>query len=505
MTVLSIIRTKNHWHPAHLCGACIAIAVTLIFSILSGCAAVGPDFKRPEASVPAQWNGPLKSGAVASQTAVDEELSHWWTSFNDPVLTSLEERAASSNLNLKLAEARIRQARASRIIAAGGQYPAVDATGLYRRSGTPVTGLNGTTTNLVNNQYQLGFDASWEADIFGGVRRNVEAADADLQTEVESRRDVLVTLMAEVASSYIQLRQYQQQLAVTNENLESQKNTARLTHIRFEGGFASGLDVANAEAQTATTTAQVPQLESLVQQSIYSISILLGEAPATLNAELSPTGAIPNAPPSVPAGVPSDLLLRRPDIRMAETAIHAATARIGAAESDLYPKFTISGALGLESSKSSTLLEWANRFWSLSAGALWHLFAGGQLQAGVDVQKAIQEQQLITYQQTVLTALQEVENALIASDKEQTRREDLITAVAANRKAVSLAVTMYTDGLTDFTNVLLSQQALYSTENALVQSSAALSTNLVALYKALGGGWAPESPGEATPQTVSAK
>jgi outer membrane protein, multidrug efflux system len=492
--------------PSILCNnVLIAITVFLTTALISGCAAVGPDFKRPDVSVPAQWSGPFKSVAAASQAAVDEELTHWWTSFNDPVLTSLEERAALSNLDLKLAEARIREARATRTIAAGGLYPVVNASGSYKRSGTSVKGANGKTTNVVGNQYQAGFDASWEADIFGGTRRSLEAADADLQTSIESRRDVLVTLMAELASSYVQLRQYQQQLVVTKQNLEAQQYTAKLTRERFEGGFASGLDVATAEAQTATTTAQIPQLESQIRQSIFGISILLGGVPSSLDAELSSTGEIPGVSQVVPAGVPSDLIRRRPDIRMAENSIHAATARIGVSESDLFPKFTISGTAGYQSSGFSSLLDWVNHFWSITPGAVLNLFDRSRLKAGVDVQKALQEQQLITYQQTVLKALQDVENALIASDKEQKRREALLTAVAANRKAVSLAEKLYTDGLTEFINVIQAEQSLYNTENTLVQSTAAVSTNLVALYKALGGGWTAESAENALAQTMSTK
>jgi NodT family efflux transporter outer membrane factor (OMF) lipoprotein len=266
-----------------------------------------------------------------------------------------------------------------------------------------------------------------------------------------------------------------------------------LTRERFEGGFVSGLDVANAEAQTATTAAQIPLLESLAQQTLYSLSILIGAEPATLHAELSPAGAIPGAPPVVPLGVPSDLLRRRPDIRLAEAQIHAATARIGVATAEFFPKFTIAGSIGYQSADFGSLFNWSNHFWSFGPSALWRLFESGRIRAGVEVQKALQEQEFIAYRQTVLGALQEVENALVASAKEQAHRDALVTAVAANRKAVSLAEKLYTEGLTDFINVLQSQQALYSTEDALVQSTATVSTNLVALYKALGGGWVAES------------
>jgi multidrug efflux system outer membrane protein len=256
----------------------------------------------------------------------------------------------------------------------------------------------------------------------------------------------------------------------------------------------SGLDVANAEALTATTAAQIPLLESSVCQSIYSLSILIGKAPTALEVQLTPTEAIPKAPPQVPLGVPSGLLRRRPDIRAAEARIHAATARIGVAAADLFPKFTLSGSIGYQATYFSSLLDSVNRFWSLGLSAVRHLFESGRIRAGVEVQKVLQEQELITYRQTVLKGLQEVETALAASTKEQAHRQALVNAVAANRKAVGLAEQLYTEGLTDFINVLQAQQSLYNTENALVQSTAAVSTNLVALYKALGGGWDTASP-----------
>jgi len=298
-----------------------------------------------------------------------------------------------------------------------------------------------------------------------------------------------VTLTAEVARNYINLRTFQQQIAITRQNLATQEHSALLTRQRFEGGFVSGLDVANAEAQTATTSAQIPLLESSTQQAIHSLSVLLGAPPAALRAELSPVGTIPGSPPQVPAGVPSELLRRRPDIRRAEARIHAATARIGVAAAELFPKFTIAGSTGFQSSDFSSWFDWANRFWSFGPSVRWRLFETGRIRAGVELQKALQEQEIIAYQQTVLTALQEVENALIASAKEQAHRNALMAAVAANRKAVTLSETLYTEGQTDFLNVLQAQRALYTTEDALVQSTRTVSTNLVALYKALGGGW----------------
>jgi outer membrane protein, multidrug efflux system len=465
---------------------------------LAGGCTVGPDYQRPETAVPAQWSQGLQPAAGVSQATAEEKLARWWTVFGDPTLTSLAQRAAATNLDLKLAEARIRQARAAAAVAGADLGPTLDASGSYSRSHSRTT-AGGQTTSTTSDQYQAGFDAGWEIDIFGGRRRNLEAARADFLAAEESRRDVLVSLMAEVVRDYIQLRGYQQQIAITLKNLAAQEHSTRLTRQRFEGGFVSGLDVANAEAQAATTAARIPLLESSARQTIYSLSILLGKPPAALEAELSSVGAIPDAPPEVPLGLPSDLLRRRPDIRQAEAGIHAATARIGVATADLFPRFTITGSVGYQSDDPGTFFD--GSFWSLGPAALWHLFASGSLRAGVEVQKALQEQEVILYQQTVLGALQEVENALVASSKEHAHHQALVAAVAASHRAVDLADKLYTEGLTDFINVLQAQQSLFSTEDALVQSTAAVSTDLVALYKALGGGWAAAAPETAAVRT----
>jgi len=446
---------------------------------MSGCQ-VGPDFRPPETPVPDQWVGPLPP----APTSAELDLARWWTTFQDPVLTSLVERAIDSNLDIKLAQARVREARASRRVAASGLGPTVDAAGSYSRTGaSPVTA----------DQYRTGFDAAWELDLFGGTRRSLEAATANLEAAIYSRLNILTTLAAEVAGNYLELRGFQEQLAIARRNLQAQQRNAELTRRRFEGGFVSGLDVANADAQVATTAAQVPLLEQSAHQAIYNLSVLLGQEPGGLLAELSPPAPIPAAVPAAPVGIPSELLRRRPDILQAEASIHVATAQIGVATADLFPRIFLTASLGTQGDKFRSLTDWANRFWSIGPSASWPVFASGRLRAGVEVQRALEEQTLIVYRQTVLAALQEVENALIASAKEQEHYQALTAAVTANRKAVELATNLYTQGQTDFLNVLQAQGALYSSENALVLSARALSANLVALYQALGGGWDPGS------------
>ncbi len=457
---------------------------------LVGCA-VGPDFTRPETAVPDKWVGPTTVAAsVPSAAEAEVDLALWWAAFNDAKLTSLIEEAFRSNLDLRIATARIRQARASRRIAVSGIGPTVDASASFCRSqaSSAAGGMGSPTVN----SYQAGFDAGWEIDIFGGVRRGIEAADAQLQAAVEDRRDVQVTLAAEAARNYIDLRTYQQRLAIARRNLEAQKHSADLTRRRFETGFVSGLDVANARAQVATTEAQIPLLESATSQTIYALSVLLDREPGALVPELSEAAGIPAAPPAVPIGVPADLLRRRPDIRLAEADIHAATAQIGVATADLFPKVTIGGSVGWQAGEAGDLLNPLSRFWSFGPSVTWNVFQSGRTLSNIELQKALQEQSVLTYRRTVLTAIQEVENALVASAKEQEHRESLQSAVAANRKAADLATQLYTEGHTDFLNVLSAQRSLYSAEDALAQSTQAMAVELITLYKALGGGWEEE-------------
>ena len=481
-------RKANRILQKRVGGRSLALILWLSLAILSGCM-VGPNFKRPPTTMPPDWAGPTAESRPV--TPADAELARWWILFDDPTLVSLIEQAVQSNLDLKQAEARMRQSRAARSVVAAGIGPTVDATGAYQRSGS-AGGTNGKSEGNISNQYQTGFDAGWELDIFGGVRRAIEAADADLQAAMETRRDVMVTLTAEVARNYIDLRAFQERIAIGRRNLETQKHSAALTRQRFEAGFVGALDVANADAQVATTASQIPLLEASARQTIYSLSILLGKDPAALVRELSPVAAIPLASPSIPLGVPSDLLRRRPDIRRAEVEIHAATARIGVATADLFPRFTISGSAGVRASDFSSWFDWASRIWSFGPSVSWNLFSMGRTRSTIEQQRALQDQSLITYQQTVLAALQEVENALIASAKEAEHYRALREAVGANRKAVELATTLYTQGNTDFLNVLDAQRSLYASEDALIQSTGSVSTNLVALFKSLGGGWSEE-------------
>ena len=466
--------------------------------VVAGCA-VGPDYQRPQTEVPSAWEG--VTPPIPSETSVANAnpvvLVEWWKAFDDPTLSSLVERAVAANLDIRLAEARIRQARAARGVAAAGLWPTVNASATYQRSlsggarGSGITTATGTRTRDLDaiDLFQDGLDSAWELDIFGGVRRNIEGTQADLQAAVEDRRDVLVSLIGELGANYINLRGFQQQIAIARKNLEAQEHTAEITRRRHDVGFASGLDVANAMAQVASTRSQIPVLESSARAAIYSLSILVGGEPAALVKELDTEGPIPPTPPEVPVGLPSDLLRRRPDIRRAEAQVHAATARIGVATADLFPKFSLTGSFGYSGNTASSLTHWENRFWAFGPTVTWSIFDAGAIRWNIEVQNALQEQTLLTYQKTVLTALGDVETALVAYAKEQEHRMILSEAVTNNRKAVDLSLKLYTAGRTDFLNVLNAQRSLYLSEDALVQSVRNVSGNLIALYKALGGGW----------------
>jgi multidrug efflux system outer membrane protein len=474
-------------------------SVAAISLFLAGCS-VGPDYKEPGLAVPAAWTEAQQKG-VDTRPA---ELTRWWTAFDDPMLNSLIDRAVRSNLDLRVAEARIREARASRAVVASGAWPTVDTSGSYTRSrssenalnipsqsgaggGAPGGGASGI--KVERNLFNAGFDANWEIDVFGGVRRSVEAADATIEATEYSRRDILVSLLGDVARNYIDLRGAQRRLAVARANLKTQQDSLDLTRVRFDAGLASDLDVSRAEAQINTTAAQIPTLESILKLAAYSLDLLLGLSPGALWKELESEVAIPNLPAEVLVGLPSDLLRRRPDIRFAERQLAAATAQVGSAIADLFPKFSLIGTYGLQSISASDWFTGRSRYWSIGPTISWPIFDAGRIRANIEIRNAQQEQAVTQYEKAVLAALGDVEKSLVNYAQEQVRHRSLNDAVVANRRAVEMANELYVRGLSDYLNVLDSQRALYVTETELAQSEATMASNLVALYKALGGGW----------------
>lgn len=506
----------------------LALSATVL---LTGCVS-GPDYVRPESKTPTAWDAALEGGVVSGNA----DVARWWESVNDPILSDLIAQATAGNLDLRLAEARLREARAARGVTEAAFWPTASLSAGYKLEGTPkqstsagspisgglsvgpggltrnvtVRGRNvtvnrsvsaaGATTGVsltpgadapdrTQDLFVAGFDAGWELDLFGGTRRAIEAADAEIQAAEEWLCNVRVSIAAEVALNYIDLRSAQRRLDITRQNIDAQHQSVRLTKARFDAGLNSELDTVRASALLSGTESQLPLLEAAILTAAHRLSVLTGQAPGALRDQLETTGPIPTAPATIPVGLPSELLLRRPDIRAAERELAAATARIGVAVADLYPKFNLTGSLSGKDGDLGSLLSGGARAWSIGPSVNWPILQGGRIRANIEVQNARQEQALTTYEQTILLALEEVENSLVGFAQEQVRRESLLAAVESNRKAVRIANERYVQGLEDFLSVLNAQQQLFESEDRLVQSESFVLANLIVLYKALGGGW----------------
>ena len=461
----------------------------LLGLLLVGCAAVGPDYVPPEVSTPKEWNTSL-SGGLKGESADPRTLAAWWSTFHDPVLTTLINRAVAGNLDLRQAQARVREARARRGIAGAKSFPTINSRGAVIKNRTSEAIGGGTENDL----YIAGFDAAWELDVFGGVRRSVEAAGAALQASEEGLHDVMVSLLAEVALNYVEVRSYQIRLSIAEANRKAQEQTYAMTLTRSQTGLTSSLDVEQARYNLEETRSQIPPLQIGLEQAKNRLAVLLGEKPGFLNEELAERKDIPTPPPEIAVGVPADVLRRRPDVRKAERTLAAQTAAIGVATAELYPKFTLTGVIGLESLSLNTLFKTGSRAYGIGPSFAWNIFDAGRIRQNIEVRNAIQEQALLTYESSVLTALADVENALVAYADEQLRQHSLEQAAQAAQRAVLMAEDQYTSGLTDFQNVLNGQRALLSLQNQLALSKRGVTSNLIGLYKALGGGWMPVAP-----------
>ena len=456
--------------------------------LLSGCA-VGPNYKRPQVAVPRQWTVAAARGTSAKPIEKEE----WWSSFQDAELSSLIERAAKQNLDLKLALERVEEARAARGIARSAYFPSIDASASATRNRqrviAPVVPGSVKIVPAEYNNFQGGLGASWELDVFGGIRRGVQAASADVAAAEENGRDVRVILLGDVGRVYAQLRGFQRRLEIANKNIKTQQDTLDLTRARAKAGLATELDVSRAAAQLESTKAVVPTLLGGIDVSIHRLSVLLGEEPGALKSELENASPIPAAGPDVEVGLPSDLLERRPDIRRSEAQLAAATARIGEAKADLFPRFVLTGAAGRQASQLHDITLGAGNFFSVGPGISLPLFTGGRIRSNIAVQNAREREALVSYQSSVLNALEEVQDALVNYAQEQERRDRLNEAAQQSQVAVDLATEQYKAGLTDFLSVLDAQRELYADEDQAVQSRTNVTTDVIALYRALGGGW----------------
>lgn len=459
----------------------------IIALCLSGCV-VGPDYQAPKIDAPKQWSTP-------SNAATSKQLATWWTQFNDPILNELINHAVQSNLDLKQATERIRAAREQRIMAVASALPSLGTkNNVNRRLNSSATtsstqqaggfGFGSQTIDIL----QMGFDAQWEIDFFGGAQRAIESTDATIDSEIEQRRDVLVSLLGEIARLYIELRGNQQLIEITNANIKDQQDTLHLLQVRYQAGLADQSEIAQAEAELASIQAQIPNYQALIQQAIHGLSLLLAKQPNDLSAKLTPVKNIPSVKQKVLPDLPSDLLKRRPDIRYAERQLAVANAQIGIATTELYPKFNLSAFLGLQNTKI-TDMTMLGRSWSAGTTLTMPIFNWGKINANIRSKEAGYQQQLLNYQKTVLTAFKEVEDALVAYHQEQQKQKSLEQAISANQQAVKLATERYEKGLNNFLSVLVSQQMLHQAQTNLVNSQAKQSANTVMLYKVLGGGW----------------
>ena len=457
---------------------------------LGGCV-MGPDFRTPETPLAAHWaNTPSQSGHSGTvESPVD---MRWWDSFGDAQLSALVREAQTRNFDLQMAASRLEQSRAMRRQVAADTLPAVDGSAGYSRSRNSQRGLNdpsGKAGKQAFNLWNGGLGISWEADLWGRVKRSVEVADASVQMAEEDRHAVQLLVIVQTAQDYIELRSTQQGLAVVEQNLHIAQRSLELTRLQLKEGVATDLEVSEAAAQVAEIQARLAPLQQHSAHLINALSLLLAREPRALQAQLSTPANVPSYAATVPIGLPSELAERRPDIRRAQAQLHAATAAIGVAEADFYPRITLSGNMGFQALQLSDLGSWGSRSFAFGPGLSVPLFEGGRLKGALQLQEGRQQEAGIGFQKTVLRAWHEVDDALVAYQANQRRRDSLLQAVAHNQRALDSVHQQYTQGTVDFLNVLTVQNALLANQAALVDSTAQVSLSLVDLYGALGGGW----------------
>lgn len=480
-------------------------AATASLVLMAGCT-VGPDFKTPTAPYdPASFLTGRTAGQGASQPEVAPIEVSWWKSFNDPELDSLIKRAIVQNLDVKTATIRLAEARANAGVTAAAFFPSVNGNAtaadvkLSDKGGALFGGSSSSSSSGSSgidpmSIYQYGFDATWTVDVFGKVRRQVEAGNAAIQASEIDRRGVLIQMMAEVARDYVQLRNAQMQLQIAEDNVNTAQKLLTLTRQRATAGLTDQLDVAQEQAQLTTTEATVPQAQQQVAQYINALSMLLALPPRALQSELETGEPVPPTPVVIPVGLPSELLRRRPDVMEAEANLHQATANIGVAVASFFPSFNLLGVFGIESNATQDLFTTAARTYILGGMVQVPIFQGGKLVEQLHLAKERQKEAMVAYDKTVLQAFEDVDNALTDYDKEQQRRVLLTRAVDANQHAFSLARDRYTQGIATYIDVLNAQQNVLTSQRQLQDSTAAVSTDLISLYLALGGGWEDTFP-----------
>lgn len=473
------------------------LTAALAVLLMSGCAAVGPDYVKPEIPTPDAWTEQI-SGQVDAQSV--SSLQTWWTLFDDPVLNDLIERGRKSNLDLEIAVARIAAARASLGSVRGERMPVVTAganASVEELSDSESASLADSTVE----SYELGMGAAWEIDVFGRVRRSIEAADAGYQASIEDYRDVLVSLYADIAVTYFNIRSTQQRILTAQASADSMAESLELAEDRFRSGVSSRLDVVQARASLEETRATIPALRIGLEQSINRLAVLLGQEAGSLQDEFASPAPLPAAHGLAGIGVPADVLRQRPDVRRAERQLAAQSANVGVATSELYPSFSLAGFFGLQSDSLSNLFESSALAWGIQSPVQWNVFNGGSVRSNIDRQEAILEQRLLQYRQQVLKAIEEVENAISSYNLNRSSEQHLVAASDNIDEAVTLVLVQYDTGLTEFNNVLTTQRIQLSQQDQLIATRTAAGLALIGLYRALGGGWGPDEAqkGSASP------
>ncbi|WP_245515980.1 efflux transporter outer membrane subunit [Ancylobacter aquaticus] len=464
----------------------------LVAALLGGCA-VGPDYRAPGLQLPATWGAASPFVTATGEEAENRppELAEWWTRLGDPTLNRLVDEAVAGNLDVATAKARVRQARATRRQAVGALAPTLDGSGSYSRAdnGTNVSDTGDVTISGPFDSFALGANASWELDLFGENRRAAEAATYGLDAAQETLRNTLLTLIGDVATYYVEARGYQARAALARRTALSQRETAALTRTKLQAGSASAVDVANAEGQAASTEANIPELESSYQQAVHQLAILLGQPPSALNATMKRRAPIPTPVKAIPRGVPANVLLSRPDVRLAERQYAQYTAKIGQAEAARYPDVSLVGEVTTSAAKAGDLAKSSSVSWSFGPSVSLPIFNAGQLKAGVEFAQAQRDEYFLAYHAAVLGALQDVENASVALQQERLKYRSLTASATSYRQAVDLARVLYQSGASSFLDVLVAERSAYSADDALLSSRVSIATDYVALNKALGGGW----------------
>ncbi len=462
-----------------------------------GCATVGPAYRRPDVSIPAAWNG-VRAADNTTTAQKTGDLSKWWVQFGDPTLSDLVEQALAGSTDLRVARAKLREARARRSLAGADFFPTVTASASAGRTKSGRETDSGGTNTLFN----AGFDASWEPDIFGGGRRAAEGAQADLESSEADLRNTQVSLAAEVALNYVEARSLQARLAIARNNLASQSETLQLTGWRAKAGLSSSLDVEQARTNLEQTRAKIPPLSISLAEAENRLAVLLGRAPGAVHERLVAPAPVPTVPEAIAVGIPANTLAQRPDLKAAERKLAAETARVGQAMAARYPGLTLSGSIGLEALTLGGLGTSGAVTRSLLANAAGVIFDGGRLRSKVEIQSAIQEQALIEYEAAVLSALEDVENALVSLAENRRRGAALREAVESARNTALLARHRYTAGLIDFQTLLDAERTVLTVEDSLASASTDAASALIRLYKALGGGWTSSSIGDFTGNTI---